>query len=632
MDEEAARQIFSAGEYLEQAGKLEQALACYRQAAKLLPQHYHYHYRLGKILCQQNQLEQASQCLERAISLNDRDSWSYYTLGEISSKQGKTSAAIAYYLQAIVLNPDFSWSHYNLASLYQQRQQWKNAKASYQQAIVLNPNFSWSHYNLAEVLTVLKERRGAIEHYQKAIELNPEFEEAYCRLALHLQQEGKLEAAVEHFRQGIKLNRTNFDCYYFLAKTLIQLGRRGEAICCCEAAIELQPNNLLPYYHLSTILLTQEERAIADYQKSALQKPLVFQVNLALGMAQAWEQLGCISNAVESCQKALELDPTAEMPYRIAQYLPIAPTEIDRAIAFYRRLSNRESSPLLWSNLGDLLTKQQRITEAIDCYRQGCYRSAIACNPQLDRYNWQQPEFNSPNFIIVGASKSGTTSLFFYLSQHPQILMPQKKEINFFNHNFGSGISWYLAQFPAIADGKHLFTGEASPLYMCSERARRRIGQLFPDTKIIMMLRNPTQRTVSEYYHAVERHLEKRSLTAIISEEQKLLATQPASSIESFGYLFNSIYVDKIARWQASFPAENILIIESESFFRRTDEIMDQTYQFLGLPAIAQNNKIRYNVGAYPPVGLEIERQLQEFFAPYNQKLTLLLNRTFNWE
>lgn len=632
MDEEAARQIFSAGEHLEQAGKLEQAVACYQQATKLHPQYYHYQYRLGKILSQQDRLDEASQYFERAIALNGKDSWSYYALGEISSKQGKTSAAIAYFLQAVELNPEFSWSYYNLARLYQQRQQWENAKAYYQQAIVLKPDFCWSHYFLAEILTELKDRGAAIEHYHRAIELNPQFGGTYCRLAHHLQQEGKLEAAVEYFRQGIKLNRTDFDCYYFLAKTLIQLDRGSEAIYYCEAAIELQPNNLLPYYHLSTILLSRGEEAIADYQESAAQKPLVFQVNLALGMAQAWEQQGNISSAAKSCQRAMELDPTAEMPYRIAQYLPNAPTEIDSVIAFYRQLESRESSPLLWGNLGDLLTKQQRITEAIDCYRQGCYRSAIARNSQLSRQDWQQHEPDTPHFIIVGASKSGTTSLFFYLSQHPQILMPHKKEINFFNRNFDFGVSWYLAQFPAIADGKQFLTGEASPLYMCNERTRERIRELFPDTKIIMMLRNPTKRTISEYYHAVKHHLEERSLATIIAAERELLATQPKKAVESFGYLLNSIYIDKIARWQADFPAENILIIESESFFQRTDEVMQQTYEFLGLPAIAQSDQTRYNVGAYPPVSPEIERQLQEFFAPYNQKLALFLNRTLSWQ
>ena len=632
MDVEAAQQIFSAGEHLEQAGKLIQALACYQQAAELHSQNFIYHYKLGKILHQQSELDRASQCFERAIALNDRDSWSYHALAEIYAQQLNTSVAIDYYQRAIALNQNFSWSHYNLARLYDRQNDWEAAKTCYQQAISLEPDFFWSHFFLGEILTKLKEATAAIAQYHRAIELNPKSYRTYYQLARHWQQEGKLDTAVEYYCRGIELNCSDFNSYYFLAETLIQLDRADEAFGYFETAIELQPNNLLPYYHLGSILLERGEQAIADYRSTA-DRSLLFRVNLELGLAQAWKQQGELSKSVAACQRAIAIDPTAEMPYRIIQYLAIPPSAIDSAIAFYRKIGNcASSSPLLWGNLGDLLTKQKRIDEAIDCYRRSCYLNAVTDDPQLAKLDWQQHHPLAPNFMIIGASKCGTTSLFFYLSQHPQILTPHKKEIDFFNHNFDLGLSWYLAQFPAIADGKQFITGEASPFYLYDSLARARIEQLFPNMKLIMMLRDPVKRTISEYYHAVNHDLEQRSLSEIIDLEKELLATKPRSEVmESFGYLFNSIYLDKIAKWQANFPQKNILIIDSEFFFEHTEVVMQQIWQFLDLPAIALAEHIRYNVGSYSPVSQQIERQLQEFFAPYNRELTAYLNRSFSW-
>lgn len=633
MDVEAARQIYSAGEHLEQVGKLEQAVACFQQAIELYPEYYHYHYKLGQILRQRNKLEQAAACFHQAIALNPQDSWSYHALGEVATKRDKIPPAIAYYHQAIALNPNFSWSHYNLARLYKSQNDLETAKTHLETAIDLEPDFFWSHYFLAEILTEMKATSAAISHYQQVIRLNPKFYRAYYQLARHLQQVGRLETAVEYYRQGIKLDGSDFNCYYFLAETLIQLNRASEAICYSEAAIELQPNNLLPYYILGLILLGRGERAIAEYRESAANNSTVVRVNLELGIAQAWQQQGKLSKSVECCQQAIELDPTAEMPYRILQYISVDSAEIEQAIAFYRQISrSAEVSPLLWGNLGDLLTKQDRISEAIDCYRKSCYYNAIQSNPSLAEFGWQQDQAKAPSFIIIGASKSGTTSLFFNLSKHPQILVPHKKEINFFNHNFASGKSWYLAQFPAIADGKQFITGEASPLYIYNQQARTRIKQLFPHTKIIVMVRNPVDRTISEYYHAVNHAIETRTLTEIIEQETELLTTKSRSEVlHDFGYLLNSIYVDNIAKWQTDFSPENTLIIESEAFFARTDETMQQVWQFLGLPAIALPECICYNVGSYPSISPEIKQQLQDFFVPYNRELAAHLNRSFSW-
>jgi tetratricopeptide (TPR) repeat protein len=634
MDAEAAQQIFNAGEYLEQEGKLQQAIACYQQAITLNSECYLYHYKLGNALRQQDKFAEAAQSLRQAIALNSNDSWSYYALGEILVKQQEITAATKYYQQAIQLNPNFSWSHYNLARILHQQNQLKVAQAHYLQAIKLDPNFFWSHYFLAEILTEFEEITTAIDHYLEVIRLNPRFYPACFQLARHLQNQGQLEQAVGYYHQAIELEQTDFDAYYYLGETLFQLQRFTEAISYYEAAIKLHPNNLQPYFYIGQALINQGQIAIKNYRQAITNRLPIFQVNWELGLAQAWQQQGEFSEAIKCCQRAIEVEPTAEMPYRILQYIPMNSEDLEQIITFYQKISNSaSSSPLLWGNLGDLLSDQGRITAAIDCYRTSCYENTIKANPQLAELDWQHHKQKAPDFIIIGATKCGTTSLFFYLNQHPQILAPHKKEINFFNHNFALGVPWYLAHFPAIADTKKFITGEASPFYFYDEQVIQRLKQLFPETKLIVMLRNPVQRTISEYYHAVNHGLENRSLMKIIELEKELLVTQPRSEVmQKFGYLLNSIYVEKITKWMTDFPAKNILIIESELFFEQTNLIMAKIWEFLGLSHIAQKEHIRYNAGSYSPVTPEIKQKLQEFFIPYNQELEQYLVRKFNWQ
>jgi tetratricopeptide (TPR) repeat protein len=633
MDVETAKQIFSAGKYLEQDGKIEQAIACYQQATRLDPENYQYHYQLGSILYQQGLIEEAILSFQQAIAVNPNHSWSHHTLGEVYALQADFITAIKYYQQAIELNPEFAWSHYNLGRIFHQQKQYAAARSCYEQAIALDSNFDWSHYFLAELLIASPEAETAVEHYYKAIELNPNFYEAYYQLARYQQNQGKFESAAKYYYQGLKINQQEYNCYYHLGETLIQLKRFTEAISCYESAIALQPNNLQSYFYLGKTLIAQGEKALAAYRRAAQNRSPKFQVNLEIGLAQAWQQLEQFSQSIECCQNAIKTDPTEEIPFKILQYIPTETEAVERIITFYQQIGNsHQTCPLLWGNLGDLLTKQSRIEEAIDCYRTSNYENAILKNPQLIKLDWQKNKQNAPDFIIIGATKCGTTSLFTYLNQNPQVLAPHKKEINFFNDNFNLGVSWYLAHFPAIADLSEFVTGEASPFYIYDQQVITRVKQLFPDVKLIAMLRNPIDRTISEYYHAVNRGLEKRTLDELIDlEKKRLIISSRNKALEKFGYLLNSIYVEKIAQWMNEFPAENILIIKSESFFVDTATVMQEVCQFLGISAPTLEEHIAHNVGTYPPVSADIRQKLQDFFLPYNQELEQYLGRKFNW-
>lgn len=122
-------------------------------------------------------------------------------------------------------------------------------------------------------------------------------------------------------------------------------------------------------------------------------------------------------------------------------------------------------------------------------------------------------QINKVDFLVIGAQKSGTTSIFNYLSSHPSIFMPQCKEVCFFTRDFERGVDWYFSNYFPSAPASSI-KGEASPHYMYFKNVPERIASLFPDIKLIAVLRNPITRAYSHYQMTVRRNLEKRSFLA----------------------------------------------------------------------------------------------------------------------
>jgi hypothetical protein len=104
-----------------------------------------------------------------------------------------------------------------------------------------------------------------------------------------------------------------------------------------------------------------------------------------------------------------------------------------------------------------------------------------------------------PNFLIVGAMKSGTTSLARYLGAHPQAYVAPEKEINFFERGYvwNRGVDWYASRFEGAGDA--LAVGEASPSYMYWPTAIERMASVVPDARLIALLRDPVERAYSHY-------------------------------------------------------------------------------------------------------------------------------------
>lgn len=244
----------------------------------------------------------------------------------------------------------------------------------------------------------------------------------------------------------------------------------------------------------------------------------------------------------------------------------------------------------------------------------------------------------SPSFLIIGAQKGGTTSLYDYLIQHPGIISAFRKEIHFFDKNYDKGMNWYNSFFPILE--KEGITGEASPFYLYHKLVPQRIKNDLDEIKLIILLRDPVQRAFSHYKMEKRRGIEKLSfLKALEAEEARL--EEGRESLENglysynhqyFSYLDRGKYAEQIQRWFELFGRDNILILNSESFFNNPGTSYNEVLEFLGL---AKYDNVLFKPlntdSSKKKISTEAETYLRNYFKPYNEDLYQLIGTAYSW-
>lgn len=245
-----------------------------------------------------------------------------------------------------------------------------------------------------------------------------------------------------------------------------------------------------------------------------------------------------------------------------------------------------------------------------------------------------------PNIIIIGAQKAGTTSLFRYLEQHPQIIGSQPKEVHFFDNNFDLGPLWYRSHFPYRSNQLLL---EASPYYLCYPYCAQRIYELVPNIKLIALLRNPTERAISHYFHQVRVGAEKLPIFEAISNEEERIGaswekiltneTYTDRAHQRFSYKQRGMYLEQLERYWKYFDPKNFLILNSDRFFSDPEGTLTEIFNFLDVPPVVEKiNFKRHTIGSNKKeVPAEVYDYLNEFFKPYNRKLYQHLGEDFGW-
>ncbi len=199
-------------------------------------------------------------------------------------------------------------------------------------------------------------------------------------------------------------------------------------------------------------------------------------------------------------------------------------------------------------------------------------------------------EFWSPDFIGIGAEKSATTWAWSMLNAHPRIAMSQPKELNYFNDNFHRGPAWYRSHFrdsvrrdsdPLAADstGSDLrrtwpLHGEISPHYMDCPQAAARIADQYPNTRLLVMLRDPFDRALSHVLHDAQNayggvaDVTAEQLTRLVQQDDK--------------YIRRSCYAASLTPFLEHFPIHQIGIFFFDDVTVAPKRLVQHLYEFVG--------------------------------------------------
>ncbi len=249
------------------------------------------------------------------------------------------------------------------------------------------------------------------------------------------------------------------------------------------------------------------------------------------------------------------------------------------------------------------------------------------------------PARRLPDFIIVGAQKCGTTALYAYLEQHPDVASALTKEIHFFDNNYHRGLSWYRAHFPPRMFRRRT-TGEASPSYLVHPLAPSRIRATVPDVRLIVLLRNPADRAYSHFHHNARKGRERRTFDEAVTREAERLRDNVDHVLGDvdyfvthyqFSYLLRGIYASQLERWMKHFPPERLLILENRDLLEDPQPTFHRTLEFLGLRRWDPEYRIHHHYG-YDAITPETRERLLGFFEPFNRQLYEMLGRDFGWE
>jgi hypothetical protein len=231
-----------------------------------------------------------------------------------------------------------------------------------------------------------------------------------------------------------------------------------------------------------------------------------------------------------------------------------------------------------------------------------------------------------PHFLVLGTQKGGTTTLQELLAGHPAVFLPACKEVHYFSLHADRGVDWYRARFAAARLGQR--RGEITPYYLFHPHAPARIRALLPRARLVALLRDPVERALSQYFHAWRHGFETLPLEqALAAEPARLAGAEEALrapggqhlSHQKHSYLSRGRYTEQLRRYEALFPAEQLLVLRSEDLFADPEPTWRRIQAFLGLPGVPLPARgVRANAGGGEAAAVPeaVRRRLRAELAP----------------
>lgn len=241
-----------------------------------------------------------------------------------------------------------------------------------------------------------------------------------------------------------------------------------------------------------------------------------------------------------------------------------------------------------------------------------------------------------PDYCIIGAQKSGTTSLYSYLALHPQVRPSYVKEIHYYNKHCAKGLKWYRAHFPVgplRRDERSFITGEASTMYLHDTDTPSRMHEDLPDIRLLLVLRDPVDRAISHYHHRIRTGREDRPIE--VAMEQAISAASAGKFVagSETDYLRNGHYAEDLEHWTTVYPSDQFLVLQAEALFKDPRDAFKRVSDFLDIDyLVPDESRRKFNAGAYDKRETEAYRSaLADYFKPHNRRLYESSLIDFTW-
>lgn len=255
-----------------------------------------------------------------------------------------------------------------------------------------------------------------------------------------------------------------------------------------------------------------------------------------------------------------------------------------------------------------------------------------------------------PDVLLIGAQRSGTTSLHRTLAEHPGVMTPRlAKGVHWWDARPDRSLGWYRAHFPLRAAveqrthdlGYRPVVLEASPYYLFHPTAPARIVRDLPGVRVVAVLRDPVARAWSHYHHEVAKGFEDRPFAQAIAEEDaalarehdRLLADEHAVSYAHMhhGYRWRGRYAEQLERWFDAAGRHRVHVLFSDDLRTEPTRAVQGVLDFCALPPVPAVAEHRANQRDNPALDPALAARLRDEFAPHDQRLAELLGRDLPW-
>ena len=187
-----------------------------------------------------------------------------------------------------------------------------------------------------------------------------------------------------------------------------------------------------------------------------------------------------------------------------------------------------------------------------------------------------------PDFLVLGTQKGGTTTLQLLLNQHPGIFLAPGKEVHYFSKHWEQSPAWYASHFKDARPGQR--RGDITPFYLFHPQAPQRIHSLLPNAQLIVLLRDPVERALSQYFHSVRLGFEPLPVAEGLAAEPERMLTKDPLHLQEHSYVSRSRYLEQLDRYRELFSDQQLLVLKSEALFADPAATWKQIELFLGLP------------------------------------------------